>query len=83
MDLFGDAHGRGGQKAPLPKICDTYPAIMILDKVIRYLKKIQKTYESRGSPRVFCGHGHFFHRKSSNFAISRNTDIDFLLIHNF
>ena len=25
----------------------------------------------------------FFHRKSANFAISRNADTDYILIHNF
>ena len=38
-----------GQKAspPLPKICDTYPAMMKLGRVILYPKKIQKLYELR------------------------------------
>ena len=30
MDLFGALHGWGGKKAPLPKICHTYPTIMKL-----------------------------------------------------
>ena len=37
MGLFGDAHGCGvgeGKKAPLPKICRTYPTIMKLSKFI-------------------------------------------------
>ena len=45
MGIFGAAHrwgGRGGQKAPLPKICHTYPTIMKFGTVIPYLKKIQK-----------------------------------------
>ena len=37
----------GGKKAPLPKICHTYPTMMKLGTVIPYLKKIQKIYESR------------------------------------
>ena len=36
----------GGRKAPLPKICHTYPKMVKLSTVIPYLKKIQKIYES-------------------------------------
>ena len=29
MGFFGAAHGwRGGKKAPIPKICQTYPTLM-------------------------------------------------------
>ena len=73
MGIFGAAHGWGGQKGhPLPKICHTYPTVMKLGAVIPCLKKIQKIYESRDmSP------------ESSNLNISRNTDIDCILVHNF
>ena len=60
MGLFGAAHGSGvgggvgGKKTPLSKICHTYPTIMKLGTVIPYLKKIQKTYESRYMPLEFC-----------------------------
>ena len=37
-----------------PKICFTYPTMMKLSTVIPYLKKIQKTCESRGTPFDFC-----------------------------
>ena len=40
----------GGKKAPLPKICHTYPKMMKLGTVIPYLKKIQKIYESHDTP---------------------------------
>ena len=47
----------GGKKAPpLPKICHTYPTMMKLGTVIFYLKKIQKVYESCGTPPDFCWH---------------------------
>ena len=53
--FFGAAHGwRGSKKGPLPKICHTYPTMMELGTVIAYLKKIQKIYESRGTPLDFC-----------------------------
>ena len=44
MGIFGlltDGGGRG-KKAPLSKICHTYPTMMKLGTVIPYLKKIQK-----------------------------------------
>ena len=60
MGFFGAAHGwGGGKKAPLPKICLTYPTMMKLSTVIRYPKKIQKMYESRDTPLEFCWHQHF------------------------
>ena len=51
---------------------------MKLGTVIPYLKKIQKM--SRDTPLEFCWHQHFFSPETSNFVISRNTDIDFILI---
>ena len=36
--LLTDGGGGGGQKKTLPKICHTYRATMILDKVIPFLK---------------------------------------------
>ena len=54
MGIFGTAHGwDGGKKTTLPKICHTYPTMMKLRKVIPYLKKIQKIYESRDTPSEF------------------------------
>ena len=43
-----------GKKALLPKFCHTYPTMMRLRKVIPCLKKIQKTYELRGTQLQFC-----------------------------
>ena len=42
MDLFGVVHRWEKQKGPLSKICHTYPAMMKLEIVIPYLKKIKK-----------------------------------------
>ena len=54
LDLFGAAHRWGGKKHPPPlllaKICHTYPIMMKLGTVIPYLKKTQKTFESRDTP---------------------------------
>ena len=38
--LLTDGGGGGGKKAPLPKICHTYPTMMKLGTVTPYLKKI-------------------------------------------
>ena len=58
MDFFGAfpglMDGGGGKKAPLPKICHTYPTMMKLGTVIPYPKKIQKIYESRDTLLEFC-----------------------------
>ena len=51
---------RGQKKAPFPKICYTCPTVMKLGTVTSFLKKIQKTYESRGTPFEFCWHQNFF-----------------------
>ena len=54
MGFFGAAHEWGGaKKAPLPKICDTYPTMMKLGTVIPYPKKIQKIHESPDTPLEF------------------------------
>ena len=57
MGFFGAAHGWGAVKAPLPKICHTYPTVMKLGTVIPYPKKIQKKKkknESYETPFEFC-----------------------------
>ena len=55
MGFFGAAHGwGGGQKGPHSLKSVTHPLMMKLDTVIPYLKKSQKLYESRDTPRGFC-----------------------------
>ena len=88
MGIFGDARGwgRGGRQRgpPFPKIFHSYPTMMKqLGTVIPQLKKIQKIYESRDTSPDICWHQHFFHQESANFVISKNTDIDCILVHNF
>ena len=67
------------------EICHTYPTMMKLGTVISYLEEIQKVYKTRDTSLEFHWHQHFFifFRKSANFAILRNIDIDCILIHNF
>ena len=45
-------------------------------------KKIQQIYEIRDTP-LSSADISIFHQKSANFALSRNTDVGFILIHNF
>ena len=70
---------KGGKKIPLSKISQMYPIKMKFGKVMAYLKKIQKIYKSRDIPPEFC----FFHRNSGTLVLSRNTDIDCIIMHNF
>ena len=50
MGILGLLIDRGGnKKALLPNICHIFPTMMKLGTVIRYLKKIKKLYESRGT----------------------------------
>ena len=52
---MGRREGGGrAQKLPLPKIYDTYSAMMKLVTVIPYLEKIQNIFESRKTPFKFC-----------------------------
>ena len=66
----------GGQKGPLPKICHEYPTMM---KLGEDPKNIWITWHN---PWVLLT-SEFFYRKSADLVISRNTDIDYILIHNF
>ena len=45
--------GREEKGCTISKICHTYPTMMRLGKVIPYLKKTQKIYESRDAPLEF------------------------------
>ena len=55
VGLFGAAYGElGGKKAPLSKICQTYPTLMKVGTFIPYLKKIKKMQKSRDAPLEFC-----------------------------
>ena len=46
--------GREKDTSPLPKICHTFTEIVKLLTVISYVKKIQKTHESRDTLSEFC-----------------------------
>ena len=67
---------------PLLKICHTYSTMMKLGRVIPYRKKVKK-YMNHVTHLLSFADISIFHRKSANSAVSRNTDIDCFLIHNF
>ena len=52
--LFRGCSRMAVKKAPLHKICHTYPTTMKLGTVIAYLKKIQEIYKSRDTSLQFC-----------------------------
>ena len=61
MGPFRTAYRWGREKrSSVPKICYTYSTMMKLGTVIPYLKKTQKSYESRDTLLQFCQHQHFF-----------------------
>ena len=62
MGFLGATKEWGDKKAPLPKICRTYPTMIKLRIVIPYLKKIQKLYKSHDTTLEFCWHQHFLTR---------------------
>ena len=66
--------------APLPKVCHTYLTLMKPDKNIASQKKIQENiWVTWHASWVLLT---FFPQKSSNFAVSRNIDIDWFIISN-
>ena len=79
----GMAVGGWAKGAHLSKICYTYATSMKLGMFILYLKEIKKIYELRDATTWAVLTSSFFHRKSPNFAISQNTDMDFILVHKF
>ena len=70
------------RKVPHSKICHTCPTKIKFDTVQYYLKKIQKNiYNTWHTPWVLLA-SEFFQWRSANFAISRNANIDCILVHN-
>ena len=67
---------RGPKRSPLPKIYHTYPAMMKLDTVIPYLRKIQKNHLNHVIHSLISADITIFSQEIANLAISRNTDID-------
>ena len=70
------------KKAPLPKICHTYPAIMKFCIVIPYLRKRKKNRIQVIYP-LSSADSSIFRQESANLALSRNKGIGFFLISKF
>ena len=69
MDFFRAAEEwGGGKKAPLPKICHTYPTMIKRGTVIPYLRKMQK-YKNHVTRRLNSAYTSIFHWKLANFDI--------------
>ena len=83
MGFFGAAHGWEVKKLPLPKMCHTHLTMMKLDESYTLPKEDPKNISiTLHTPRVLLTSA-FFHWKSANFAILRNTDIDCIFVHTF
>ena len=82
MGIFRNTHGCGGGELPFLKICHTFPTMMKLGSVVPYLKKIQKNM-NHVTHTLTSADISIFYRKSAHFVISRNTDIDCILVHKF
>ena len=71
MSFFGAAYGYGGsKKAPLPKICHTYPAMMKLGTVIPYIQlylKNIKHYVNHVTHPLISAEINIFSPEISNF----------------
>ena len=68
--------GKRIKRSPFPKICHSYPTVVKFGKVMHYLKKIQKINKWCDT-RLSATDISIFYRKSANFALSENTDVDF------
>ena len=64
------------------KKCHTCPTMMKLGTVTPYLMKMKNIYESPDASPWVLLRSTFFHRKSENFAVSRNTDVGCILVQN-
>ena len=71
-----------GQKDPLSKMCYTYPKMMKLGSYT-LAKEDPKNIQIMWHTTCVLLTSASFLRKWANFAISRNTDIDCVLLHNF
>ena len=80
MGPLGVAHRCAGKKIPFPKICHTYPTLM---KLYTLPNEDPKKYMNNVTHMWSFAALSIFYQKSTNFANSRNTDIDCIFIHNF
>ena len=72
----------GSKRLPTLKSVTYFPTMVILGTVIIYLKKI-KIYINHVTPALGFADISIFSSEISNCVISRNTDMDSILIDNF
>ena len=84
MGFFRVAHryGRCQKAPPLPKICHISYNDETWHSDTLHKEDPKNIWITWHTPWILLTSA-FFHRKSANFAISRNTDIDWILVHNF
>ena len=75
--------GGGVKKAPLLKIYHTCPTLMKLGTVLKNQGQGSKKYMNHMTQFLSSVDISIFHRKSAKFFMSRNTDIDCILLYNF
>ena len=75
MGLFRAAHRCGCKKAPLSKICQTYPTMMKLGTVTLYVKRSKNCMNHVTHP-LSSADISFFSPEISNFYYVKNTNID-------
>ena len=74
--------GSAVEKEPLPEIYYSYPAIKKHGTVSHYLRNIKK-YIIHMTRALIAADISVLYQKPPNFAISRNIDIDCILVHSF
>ena len=87
MGIFGAAHGwggGGGQKNPLPSLKSVRHILQWWNLAQLYLTwgRLKRHRNTQHTTWVFLKSA-CFHQKSANFVISRNKDIDCMVIHNY
>ena len=80
--LFRGCSRMGGKKVPHPKICHTSCNNETSHNYTLPKEDPKNIWITGHIPWVLLTSA-FFYRKSANFGISRNTDVDCILIHNF
>ena len=85
IGLFGAAHGWGGgvqKSSPPTKLWHISYNVEIGHSYILPKEDPKNIWITWHTPAALLTSA-FFHQKPANFAISRNTDIDCVLMHNF
>ena len=83
MEIFGTAHGWGRDQKDLPSLKSVIHILQLSDLAQSYLTKTRSKIYMNHVTQLLCSADiSIFSQKSANFAISRNSNIYFLLVHN-